>query len=86
MRAASPLLATPIIEIATLITAPIDLCFDLARDIDLHIKSTEGPMKWQWAAEVKLLGTEITVAHLELLRGYLDLAKQALGGEPPKKA
>jgi ligand-binding SRPBCC domain-containing protein len=32
----------PIIEIATLINAPIELCFDLARDIDLHIKSAEG--------------------------------------------
>ncbi len=32
----------PVIDLATLIAAPIDLCFDLARDIDLHIKSTEG--------------------------------------------
>jgi ligand-binding SRPBCC domain-containing protein len=32
----------PVIEIATLIAAPAELCFDLARDIDLHIKSTEG--------------------------------------------
>ena len=32
----------PVIEVATLINAPLDVCFDLARDIDLHIKSTEG--------------------------------------------
>jgi ligand-binding SRPBCC domain-containing protein len=32
----------PVIEIATLINAPIELCFDLARDIELHMRSTEG--------------------------------------------
>ena len=32
----------PVIEIATRIEAPIELCFDLARDIDLHVRSTEG--------------------------------------------
>lgn len=32
----------PRIEIATLIFAPVELCFDLARDIDLHIESTAG--------------------------------------------
>ncbi len=32
----------PRIEIETWIAAPTDLCFDLARDIDLHIRSTDG--------------------------------------------
>jgi ligand-binding SRPBCC domain-containing protein len=32
----------PIIEVVTHIDAPIDLCFDLARDIDVHIESTKG--------------------------------------------
>jgi len=32
----------PVIEIATRIAAPLEICFDLARDIDLHIRSTEG--------------------------------------------
>ena len=32
----------PAIEVVTSIDAPIELCFDLARDIDLHMKSTKG--------------------------------------------
>ena len=32
----------PLIRLETLIHAPIDRCFDLSRDIDLHIRSTEG--------------------------------------------
>ena len=31
----------PIIRLETLIRAPIGLCFDLSRDIDLHIRSTK---------------------------------------------
>jgi ligand-binding SRPBCC domain-containing protein len=31
-----------IVEVRTLVDAPIELCFDLARDIDLHRVSTEG--------------------------------------------
>jgi len=31
----------PIIEVVTNIFAPAEVCFDLARDIDLHTKSTE---------------------------------------------
>ncbi|HEY3841354.1 MAG TPA: SRPBCC family protein [Bryobacteraceae bacterium] len=32
----------PVIEVLTDIHAPAELCFDLARDIDLHIESTAG--------------------------------------------
>src|SRR5690606_21247689 len=32
----------PLIELTTIINAPIDRCFDLARSIDLHKLSTEG--------------------------------------------
>jgi len=32
----------PIIQIVTRINAPVELCFDLARDIDVHIESTKG--------------------------------------------
>jgi ligand-binding SRPBCC domain-containing protein len=32
----------PIIEVTMQIAAPQELCFDLARDIDLHIESTHG--------------------------------------------
>jgi ligand-binding SRPBCC domain-containing protein len=32
----------PMIEVVTDIYAPAELCFDLARDIDLHIESTAG--------------------------------------------
>jgi ligand-binding SRPBCC domain-containing protein len=32
----------PVIEIVTRIEAPSEICFDLARDIDLHVKSTAG--------------------------------------------
>lgn len=32
----------PTIEICTSIRAPIETCFDLARDIDLHVLSTQG--------------------------------------------
>ena len=32
----------PIIELFTSIHAPPEMCFDLARDIDLHIASTQG--------------------------------------------
>jgi len=32
----------PVIQLVTRIHAPISLCFDLARDIELHIKSTKG--------------------------------------------
>lgn len=32
----------PIIELRTVIDAPVERCFDLARDIDLHIESTAG--------------------------------------------
>jgi ligand-binding SRPBCC domain-containing protein len=32
----------PIIEVVTRIAAPLEVCFDLARDIDLHIQSTAG--------------------------------------------
>ena len=32
----------PLVQLETLIHAPIDRCFDLSRDIDLHIRSTEG--------------------------------------------
>lgn len=32
----------PVIELLTSINAPIETCFDLARDIDLHIVSTQG--------------------------------------------
>jgi ligand-binding SRPBCC domain-containing protein len=32
----------PLIEIVTRIRAPIERCFDLARDIDLHMESTKG--------------------------------------------
>jgi len=38
------------------------------------------PLSKDVVAEVKLTGMEITAAHLELLRSYLDLAKQAMGG------
>ena len=31
----------PLIQLETLIHAPIDRCFDLSRDIDLHMRSTE---------------------------------------------
>jgi ligand-binding SRPBCC domain-containing protein len=32
----------PLLRCETRIAAPIDLCFDLARDIDLHMRSTPG--------------------------------------------
>ena len=32
----------PVIDFSTSITAPPEICFDLAREIDLHIKSTPG--------------------------------------------
>jgi ligand-binding SRPBCC domain-containing protein len=32
----------PVIRVETRIKAPIELCFDLARDIDLHTRSTPG--------------------------------------------
>ena len=32
----------PVIDLATRIVAPVELCFDVARDIDVHIESTEG--------------------------------------------
>jgi ligand-binding SRPBCC domain-containing protein len=32
----------PVIDFLTSITAPPEICFDLARDIDLHVKSTPG--------------------------------------------
>ena len=32
----------PIVEVITRINAPAEICFDLARDINLHIASTEG--------------------------------------------
>lgn len=32
----------PTINLETLIDAPAELCFDLARDVDAHIASTEG--------------------------------------------
>jgi ligand-binding SRPBCC domain-containing protein len=32
----------PIVEVRTLVAAPMELCFDLARDIDLHTMSAEG--------------------------------------------
>ncbi|MFN7924488.1 MAG: SRPBCC family protein [Bryobacteraceae bacterium] len=32
----------PRIEVATVIHAPAEICFDLARDVDLHVKSTSG--------------------------------------------
>jgi ligand-binding SRPBCC domain-containing protein len=32
----------PVIEFRTFINAPVEMCFDLARDIDLHIASTLG--------------------------------------------
>ena len=32
----------PIIDFCTFIDAPVEICFDLARDIDLHIASTVG--------------------------------------------
>jgi hypothetical protein len=32
----------PLIELTTIIAAPIERCFDLARSIDLHKLSTEG--------------------------------------------
>jgi ligand-binding SRPBCC domain-containing protein len=32
----------PVVEVRTVIHAPMELCFDLARDIDLHIASTGG--------------------------------------------
>jgi ligand-binding SRPBCC domain-containing protein len=32
----------PVVEVQVVIDAPIEVCFDLARDIDLHIVSTEG--------------------------------------------
>jgi ligand-binding SRPBCC domain-containing protein len=32
----------PVIDILTSITARPEICFDLARDIDLHVKSTPG--------------------------------------------
>ena len=32
----------PVVEIDTFIDAPMEVCFDLARDIDLHMMSTEG--------------------------------------------
>jgi ligand-binding SRPBCC domain-containing protein len=32
----------PIIELVTSINGPVELCFDLARDIDVHIAATEG--------------------------------------------
>lgn len=35
-------LVMPVIKLTTLINAPITICFDLARSIDLHKLSTEG--------------------------------------------
>jgi ligand-binding SRPBCC domain-containing protein len=35
-------LAMPVIELTTLIKAPVTICFDLARSIDLHKLSTAG--------------------------------------------
>jgi ligand-binding SRPBCC domain-containing protein len=32
----------PVIELFTSIEAPAEICFDVARDIDVHIASTEG--------------------------------------------
>lgn len=32
----------PVIELLTSMNAPVEVCFDLARDIDLHIASTQG--------------------------------------------
>lgn len=32
----------PIIDVSTFISAPVEVCFDLARDIDLHVASTQG--------------------------------------------
>jgi len=32
----------PVIDFTVLINAPIETCFDLARDIDLHVVSTRG--------------------------------------------
>jgi len=32
----------PVIEVVTRISAPLEVCFDLARDVDLHIQSTAG--------------------------------------------
>ncbi len=32
----------PFIRLETLIRAPAELCFDLARDIDVHVASTDG--------------------------------------------
>src|SRR5437588_11802086 len=32
----------PTIELFTVINAPAEMCFDLARDIDVHVASTQG--------------------------------------------
>ena len=32
----------PVIDFLTSIAAPPEICFDLARDIDLHVESTPG--------------------------------------------
>jgi ligand-binding SRPBCC domain-containing protein len=32
----------PVIDFVTAINAPLEICFDLARDIDLHVESTPG--------------------------------------------
>jgi ligand-binding SRPBCC domain-containing protein len=32
----------PVIQVITRIQAPLEVCFDLARDIDLHMESTKG--------------------------------------------
>jgi len=44
MNLISPLFSSrmPIIEVTTIIDAAPELCFDLASDIDVHIRSTQG--------------------------------------------
>jgi ligand-binding SRPBCC domain-containing protein len=32
----------PVIDLSTTISAPPEICFDLQRDVDLHVKSTRG--------------------------------------------
>jgi ligand-binding SRPBCC domain-containing protein len=53
----------PVIRLETTINAPIERCFDLARDIELHIRSTEATRETAVAGVTKGLikfGEEVT--------------------------
>ena len=53
----------PLIRLETLIRAPIERCFDLARDIGLHVRSTAATREVAIAGVTKgliSLGEEVT--------------------------